>query len=219
MARQNRIIASEFPYHVTQRGNNKSLTFLCDDDYVKYLSLLEKYKNIYSLEIYDYSLMPNHIHLECVPRKIESLSKTLQLCQMCYAQYFNKKYQHIGHLWQSRFFSCLLDQNHLYNISKYIETNPVRAGLVKKAEDWPWSSARDHLNISNGHLSLSPIENLIKVDDWSNYLEKGLKQSDLENIQKHTFSGKPLGDEPFIKKIEKICKKSLKRNPIGRPRM
>jgi len=217
MPRTARIVAVGFPHHITQRGNNKQPTFLDDNDYSHYLNLLEKSKKRYKLDIYSYSLMPNHIHLKAVPNERDSMAKVFNSCQMSFCQYFNKKYKKVGHLWQSRFFSCPLDEKHLYFVSKYIENNPVRAGLVKSPERWKWSSARAHLGIEKGLISLSPISKVLKVPDWEKYLSKPLKELEIHRIEKNLLSGAPLGNSKFIETLEKLLGISLKKRPVGRP--
>ena len=218
MPRTARIVALGFPHHITQRGNNKQTIFLDDTDYAHYLKILEKAKNKYMLEIYSYSLMPTHIHLKAIPNHPDSLAMVFNSCQMQFCQYFNKKYKKIGHLWQSRFFSCSLDKKHAYSVSKYIENNPVRSNLVNSPEDWKWSSARDHLEIEKGLLSLSPIENVLQISNWEKYLKEDLATEEIFAIKKHLLNGYPLGNSKFLSKVEDLIGYSLKKKPVGRPR-
>jgi putative transposase len=106
MPRISRAIAVGYPHHITQRGNYRQTVFAEADDYAKYLDFLARYAPQYDLEIWAYCLMPNHVHMVCVPRQSDSLSRTLHTVHMKYALYFNKKKDAIGHLWQGRFFSC-----------------------------------------------------------------------------------------------------------------
>ena len=141
MTRIARIIAVDYPHHITQRGNNHRIVFNDDEDRKKYLSLVREYAQKYKISILCYCLMSNHVHFISIPHKEDSLAKTFNFAHMRYSQYFNKKTSSCGHLWQSRFYSCVLDEPHLIMAARYIERNPVRAKMVKKAWEWKWSSA------------------------------------------------------------------------------
>ncbi|MBU0683401.1 MAG: transposase [Candidatus Omnitrophota bacterium] len=217
MPRTARIVVLGVPHHITQRGNNKTTTFFDDEDYIRYLTLLEKHKTKYYLDISSYALMPNHIHVKAIPKQADSFSKTFNYTQMCYTQYFNKKYKKVGHLWQSRFFSCPLDEQHSYIVTQYIELNPIRAQLVKNLEDWKWSSARDHLNIEQGIISLSPSKKVLDPQNWREDLKLEPSKELIETINKHTLLGKPLGNKTFFKMLENKLGRPLTSRPRGRP--
>jgi len=217
MPRTARIVALGFPHHITQRGNNKNITFSDDEDYRKYMFFLEYYKNKYDLEVFAYSLMPNHIHFKVIPNKTDSLAKVFNCTQMCYTQYFNKKYKKVGHLWQSRFFSCPLDKQHAYAVTKYIELNPVNARLVEKPEQWKWSSVIDHLNAGKGLISLSPMNKIMEIQNWREYLQQGVSAEMIKNIDSHSLSGKPLGNKKFINLLVKKFGIFINSRPKGRP--
>src|SRR3989338_6270468 len=107
--------------------------------------------------------MPNHVHYIAIPQKDDSLAKTFNTCRMRYSQYFNKKKRSFGHLWQGRFYSCVLDEPHLYAAIRYIENNPVRARLAKRAEDWDWSSARYHITGEKSILTITDIDKYLDI--------------------------------------------------------
>lgn len=145
MPRIARVVAKNYPHHVTQRGNYKQPVFEDEQNYELYLQWLEQYSQKNHLDIWAYCLMKNYVHFVCVPRKDDALAKTFNMLHMRYSQYFNKKNNRTGHLWQGRFYSCILDERHVYAAVRYIENNPVRAGLVKQSEDYRWSSAKAHV--------------------------------------------------------------------------
>jgi len=171
MPRIARIVATGYPHHITQRGNYRQTVFVKDSEYSDYLKWLDEYTKKYKLAILAYCLMPNHVHFAAIPEEKDSLAKTFNACHMRYSQYFNKKNRLTGHLWQGRFYSCILDERHLYAICRYIENNPVRAKLVKKPENWQWSSAKTHLNKETSILSLANI---------TEYIVKKIKGSSLK---------------------------------------
>ncbi|MHC4114880.1 MAG: transposase [Planctomycetota bacterium] len=191
MPRIARIVAVGYPHHVTQRGNNKEKIFIDDTDYLHYLKWLEQYTKEYKLSILAYCLMPNHIHSVVVPLVLHALSKCLKICHMLYSQYFNRKEDRVGHLWQGRFHSCVLDEKHLYAAIRYVETNPVRAKLVQKPEDWKWSSARAHIGMEKSIVSLGKISDFMDISNWGNYLRLDQEKM-IEEIRENTLTGRSL---------------------------
>ena len=146
MPRIARLVAIGLPHHITQRGKDRQDVFLDDNDKVKYLSWIQEYSIQYKLSILAYCLMQNHVHFITVPQREDSLSKTFNTAHMRYSHYFNRKLKATGHLWQGRFYSCVLDEPHLILAARYIERNPVRAQIVQKPWQWKWSSAKVHIN-------------------------------------------------------------------------
>jgi len=218
MPRIARIVATEYPHHITQRGNYRQPVFTNDSEYNNYLIWLDEYAKRYKLEIFAYCLMPNHVHFIAIPNESDSLARTFNAAHMRYSQYFNKKSRLTGHLWQGRFYSCVLDNNHLYATVRYIENNPVRANLVEKPWSWNWSSAKAHLNKEKSIISLVDISKYMKIDDWAAYLLEKEDDADITKIRTNTLSGKPLGDDSFIMNLEKRIGKRLRTFPRGRPK-
>ena len=120
MPRISRAIAVGYPHHVTQRGNDRRAVFAEADDYVRYREWLARYSGKYGLEIWAYCLMPNHVHVVAVPTTQSALAATFNLVHMQYAQYYNKKEGATGHLWQGRYFSCVLDESHVHAAVRYV---------------------------------------------------------------------------------------------------
>ena len=127
MPRRPRLILPGFSHHVTHRGNRHADIFCEEADYCFYLEKLSRYLRKYPLRLYSYCLMTNHVHLIPVPESRSALSLCLHDLHGLYADYFNRKYRLSGHLWQERFFACVLDESHLWNAFRYVERNPVRA--------------------------------------------------------------------------------------------
>jgi putative transposase len=145
MPRIARAVAVGHPHHITQRGNYRQVVFEEDADYNLYLDWLQMYSKKYSLKIWAYCLMSNHVHFVAVPQEPESMARAFNTLHMRYAQHFNERQGGKGHLWQGRFFSCALDEKHLYAAVRYVENNPVSAGIVRKAANYTWSSAAGHV--------------------------------------------------------------------------
>ena len=218
MPRLPRIIIEGCPHHITQRGNNKQNTFLEDEDYQTYLEFFEKYREKHNVGVIAYCPMPNHIHISALPTTTNSLAKSFKSCHMRYAQYFNRKYKRVGHLWQCRFYSCPMEEIHLYSTVKYIENNPVRAKLVEKAEDWKWSSARSHLGIEKSIISLLNISKFLNIVNWKEYLHLDNKkiEKEIETLKRCTYAGKPMGRNEFIENLAKRFGNRVRWLPVGR---
>jgi len=136
MPRIARAVAKGYPHHVTQRGNYRQTVFEDDEAFIQYKTWLKEYGQKFGLEIRADCLMTNHVHFVCVPQREDSLAKTFDTLHMRYSQYFNRKKGAIGHLWQGRFFSCSLDETHLYAAIRSIEKNSLRAKIVRSPENY-----------------------------------------------------------------------------------
>lgn len=134
---------------------------------------------------------------------------------MRYSNYFNRKKETYGHLWQGRFYSCLLDDEHLQIALKYVERNPVRSGFVKKPWEWKWSSAKDNSGSRKGLVELEDISTHVDLDGnkWKEHLDNGDKVGDLQKIRNHTSRGFPLGSRKFLDKVGRIIGEKLEQNP------
>lgn len=220
MPRQARFLEPQLPYHITQRGNYKQDVFADDEDRHKYLSLLHFYSGRYHLEIWGFCLMDNHVHLIAYPENADSLSRALAVTHMSYAQYLHRKTGISGHLWQGRFFSCALDDNHLIRAMRYVEMNPIRAKLVTKPEDWTWSSARHHLDLETIPLLQDARwpENAL-LADWPVILTQHDSDTAIDRLRLATRTGRPLGSDAWIDELERSTGRRLRPRKPGRRRM
>ncbi len=219
MPRIARVCAEGYPHHITQRGNNKETTFFDDEDRRFYLDILQRYKNKYEMKILAYCLMGNHVHILAVPEKETSLARGIGGTNLLYTQHVNRKYKRSGRLWQNRFFSTIVEEEpYLWAVMRYIERNPVRARLVKKAEDYAWSSAKAHmLGIKDGVLSEEGWFDEKRLKSYREFLRK--EDEDINaTIRRATSTGRPLGSDGFIKKLEKILGRDIFPKKGGRPR-
>jgi len=219
MPRIGRVVAAGYPHHVIQRGNNREHVFFDEKDRKQYLSLLKKYSVKWQSPIMAYCLMSNHVHLLTKPESNESLYKMMQGITLCYTQYINRSYQRTGRLWESRYHSCIVDQEkYLWAVARYIEQNPVRAGMVKKAEDYPYSSARAHVNgIKNAILG----EELFSDDrrpDYIHLLRSDIPRTEIEHLRYATKTGRPFAKEEFVAFMEKKLERRFSQRPRGRPK-
>lgn len=146
------------------------------------------------------------------------MARAFNTLHMRYSQYFNMKHSATGHLWQGRFYSCVLDERHLYAGIRYVENNPVRAGVVKRADEYRWSSARNHVQRQADPVLSDDCYLLEKIKDWSAYLEEREDGVLVEVLRSNTLTGRPCGDEAFARKIEEMLDRKLSARPRGRPR-
>ncbi len=166
MPRISRAVAVGYPHHIAQRGNYQQHVFEDEEDYIQYLQWLKEYSQKYSLKIWAYCLMNNHVHFVCMPMKDDSLARTFNTLHMRYSQYFNKKKKVTGHLWQGRFYSSSLDERHLYAAIRYVENNPVRAKIVEKPHEYKWSSARAHVYRRIDHVLTNDCYLGKEIKNW-----------------------------------------------------
>jgi putative transposase len=220
MPRLARAVSVGFAHHITQRGNNRQDVFFVDYDRRVYLELLKEQADKYSLELVGYCLMSNHIHIVAIPHEQDSLAKAVGRTHFRYTQYINRFHRRSGHLWQGRFYSCALDERHFWLAMKYIELNPVRARLCRKPWRYEWSSAAGHVDekAESDMLNLSRWHDMISARQWRKELEAGLSDSELRRVRLSTHTGRPLGSDIFISKLEKLLGRRVRPLPVGRPR-
>ncbi len=214
MARLARVVAAGLPHHVTQRGNRRQTVFFGEGDYAHYIELLAEGCRAAGTAIWAYCLMPNHVHLILVPRDPDGLRAALGEAHRRYTRHVNFRENWRGYLWQGRFASAPLDEAHLLACARYVELNPVRAGLKRRARDWKWSSARAHLAGADDHLvKAGPLLKL--VPDWAAFLRQGLADDDRDAIRRAERTGRPLGSDRFTRRLEKKLGRPLARGKPG----
>ena len=218
MPRSARFVLEGIPYHVTQRGNRRSDVFFCEEHYVRYLDWLEEYAEKHRLEMLAYCLMTTHVHLISIPHAVDSLARTLQVLHTRHSQLVNAEHGWVGHLWQGRFFSTPLDERHLMMAVRYVERNPVCAGMVKQAEDYPWSSAAFHLGLAGNKVIKSDTIFGSPLEGWQELLGKPEDEDTVERIRHRTQVGFPCGDDEFVGKVSRLLGRDLVLRPRGRPR-
>jgi putative transposase len=219
MPRIARVVVPGLPYHLTQRGNRREDVFFCDADWRKYLELAREYSIQFGLKILAYCLMINHLHLACIPLLATSLAKVFKPVHSRYAQYLNGRLGICGRLWQGRFFSCPMDEDHLWAAIRYVERNPVRARMVARAEDYTWSSAGAHCGMREDPI-LSPLPELCPPEtlNWSSWLADREDENLLARIRLQTRTGRPIGHDQFVKDLESLLGRRVSALANGRPR-
>ena len=220
MPRVARIVLPDQPHHVTQRGNNRQDVFFVDDDRRVYLDLLQTHCRRYGFTVLGYCLMSNHVHIVGIPIHEDSLARAIGRTHFRYTQYINGLHGRSGHLWQNRFFSCALDEVHLWRALCYVERNPVRAKMVRVAWRYPWSSASAHVTglDPSGVLDLSDWQKARGLERWRLALRRPEDESEVSRIRLSTHRGRPLATDAFLCKLERRMGRRLRPLPVGRPK-
>jgi putative transposase len=214
MARLARVVAAGLPHHVTQRGNRRQQVFFGDDDYEAYRTLLAEGCRAAGVAIWAYCLMPNHVHLILVPSDADGLRAALGEAHRRYTRQVNFREGWRGYLWQGRFASFPMDEAYLLAAARYVELNPVRAKLTRRARDWRWSSTRAHLaRKDDGLVTVRPLLDL--VPDWRAFLSSGLSETEHKAIRAGERTGRPLGSARFTARLEKRLGRNLARQKPG----
>jgi len=208
-----RLVVPHHPHHLTQRGNRRQPVFYSDEDYRAYLALVRDACDAARTSVLSYCLMPNHVHFLLVPDDADGLRGAIAEAHRRYTRRVNFREGWRGHLWQGRFGSVVMDEAHLAAAIPYVELNPVRAGLCACASDWPWSSAGSYELDARGPLvDREMLEWLLPKYDSREVMPA---EGEADAIRQHTRTGRPLGDESFIGRLEAISGRALKPRPPG----
>ncbi len=220
MPRQARLVFEGMPHHVTQRGNYRQAVFESQQDFQYYSYRMEEYAKKYHVVIIAYCLMSNHVHFIVEPHTRKSLASLFNTVHMRYSQYKNRQKNKVGHLWQGRFFSCVLDAEHLLRAVRYVEQNPVRARITHAAGDYVWSSARFHLGLEkNPIIKTIGCERIMKLwggRDWRGYLRED-DPSMVDLMREKTQKGHVVATEENISFLEEKFGIILRKKKAGRP--
>jgi len=218
MARQARVVIPGVPHHVTQRGNRRQRTFFGEADYIAYLQIAAEAFAAAGVEVWAYCLMPNHVHLIAAPSEERALAEAVGATHVRYTRLINRREQWSGYLWQGRFASFPMDEDYLLACARYVGLNPVRAGLVRRAEDWPWSSVRAHLDGRDDAL-LTPEPLAQRLEGrMDGFFDVDVQEEGLRRLRQASLTGRPLGAADWVKALEAATGRALADPPVGRPR-
>lgn len=226
MPRRPRLMLPNIPVHIIQRGNNRQICFVADEDYRFYLDALKDYANKTGCHVHAYVLMTNHVHLLLSSDTLEGAGQLMKALGQRYVQYFNRTYRRTGTLWEGRYRSCLTqDDGYLLSCMRYIELNPVRASMTRHPGEYRWSSyqanaqgSADALVVrhpiydalgANVEVRLSAYRELFRYE-----LDPGL----IDQIRKSTNGNFALGNERFAKEIEAALGRRSVAGKPGRPK-
>lgn len=191
--------------------------FFSDADRKAYLKFLARQSHSFGVEYLAWCLMTNHIHLVAIPSTEKSLAKGIGEAHKNYTRMINSREGWKGFLFQGRFFSCPVEPSRLLSTVRYVLQNPVRAGLVEKSWEYPWSSAQWMTGVRRDDPLVERLGPLAEISEWESFLR--IDDDDHASVRKHTRTGRPFGDESFIARVEDLLGRSLcKQKPGRKPR-
>ena len=216
MPRISRIVAVDYPHHITQRGVRSMDIFHSDHDRDQYLQFIKEESQRFEMDILAWCLMTNHVHFIAVPHAEISFAKGFGEAHKRYTRMKNFRDNVRGYLFQGRFGSCVLDEHHLLAAVRYVENNPVAAGMTKHAWEYKWSSASYHVGDIKEDVLVKSRDLYGLVEDWREYLDERIATSDgTDNVIGSTRTGRPAGDLYFVNKIEKLTGRLLQKQKPG----
>lgn len=222
MPRIARVVVPGLAHHVTQRGNNRHDVFFTDDDRRLYLDVLGDTARSNGVTILALCLMTNHVHLIVFPPDANALDRVMGQSHWRHAQTINRLHGRSGHLWQGRYFSCPLDDEHLLAAMRYVERNPVRARMVRLAEEYAWSSARSHCGercgLTPGLIDTATWSRRYPPETWRRMLRDPDDDALVQRLRGATRTGRPLATDAVLSKLEARLNRRLRALPRGRPR-
>ena len=226
MARLPRLILPGHAHHIILRGNNRQAIFFSDLDRQQWLQILAEVARQYDVAIHAYVLMDNHVHLLLTPPTAEALSRMMQSLGRRYVGWFNARHRRTGTLWEGRYRAGLIEgERHLLACMRYIEANPVRAGLCTEAAQWPWSSAAHHLGLGRQALITehrlywsmgnTPFE---REHAYREFMGQGVSAQERAQFTEAALRGRPVASEAFLKPLAAEHERVVAKRPRGRPR-
>ena len=225
MPRRARLSVAGIPWHIIQRGNNRAVCFHAEEDYRRYLDVLAEQASRFGCAIHAYVLMSNHVHLLLTPQRTDSAGQMMKNLGQRYVQYVNRAYRRSGTLWEGRFRSCLTQsEDYVLACYRYIELNPVRAGMVRHPRDYRWSSFHANGEGKQDAL-LTPHEQYLSLarnpptrrEAYRALFKAQLDSEVISQIRLATNGNVVLGGKPFEQQIAKMLKRRVTRGKAGRP--
>jgi putative transposase len=219
------IAPAGIPVHIIQRGNNHQSCFVSEDDHAAYVEWLKEYSTKYGVDIHAWVMMTNHVHLLCTPQREGALSSMMQSLGRRYVRYFNTEYRRSGTLWEGRYKSCLVQvENYLFAVYRYIELNPVRAGMVSDPGEYAWSSYQVN-GLGKSSALCTPHPKYLALDTdplaclkhYRALFVQHVEGELLDEIRSNTNKGMAVGNDRFKEEIECLTGRRLKEKKRGRP--
>jgi putative transposase len=220
-----RIVLPAFPHHVVHRGHNRQVVFGSRSHYERYLETLAEFKQAFGVKVYAWCLMSNHVHLLLEPSNETGLALLMKRLAGRQTRYRNRLEQRSGTLWEGRYKSSVVQTDgHLLACCRYIELNPVRAGIVAAPRDYPWSSYRTRLGYANSPiLDLDPLYRQLAADEptrrerYSEFLREAVPEGEWQLIRTAVQRGRLTGNDAFGERVgATLCRRIENRGP-GRP--
>ena len=225
MARLPRLTLAGYPHHVIQRGNNRQLIFASADDHRYFLGLLQHHAKTFKVDLHAYVLMDNHFHLLATPQTDTGLPQMMQAVGRSYVRYFNDLHGRTGTLWEGRYRSTLIQtERYLLSCMAYIDLNPVRAGMVAQARDYPWSSHAHYVGqqanaLLTPHALFWALGNtpFAREAAYAELVHAGVSAAEKDELTRTALTGWALGDAQFVATLQKRTPRRVLPKPAGRP--
>ena len=225
MARLPRLTLPDYPHHVIQRGNNRQATFVRVADYQRLLDLLDENARLFEVAIHAYVLMSNHFHLLATPQTAEGLPLMMQALGRRYVRYFNDAQGRTGTLWEGRYKSTLIQTDrYLLACMAYIDLNPVRAGMVSQAADYPWSSHGHYIGrgtdkLVTPHALTWTLGNtpFAREAAYAELVQSGVNPVQQQALTAATLRGWAFGEPDFVADLQKRTQRRVSKGQAGRP--
>jgi putative transposase len=225
MARLPRLSLPGYPHHVIQRGNNRQAIFSSAADYQTLLGLIDENAKKFGVAVHAYVLMGNHFHLLATPESTEALPKMMQAVGRRYVRYFNDSQGRSGTLWEGRYRSTVIQtESYLLACMAYIDLNPVRAGLVAEARDYPWSSHAHYVGLRSDKLVTPPAlfwklgnTPFAREAAYADRVHAGVSTEQQLALTQSVLSGWALGDADFVADLQKKTPRRVSKTQAGRP--
>ena len=225
MARLPRLTLAGYPHHIILRGNNRQAIFMDMADFQRMLALLQTHAIEQGVQVHAYVLMSNHLHLLLTPLQNDSLPKMMQAVGRAYVLYFNKRHGRSGTLWEGRYRSALIQtERYFLACMAYIDLNPVRAGMVAQAADYPWSSHGHYIGRQNeAWLTPHPMywemgnTPFAREAAYAAMVQSGIDKKQQQTLTSSTLSGRALGEDGFVEGLQKQTARRVNPAKAGRP--
>ena len=225
MARLPRLTLAGYPHHIILRGNNRQDIFMDTSDFQRMLELLETHAKAQGVEVHAYVLMSNHLHLLVTPQQDNALPLMMQALGRSYVMYFNKRHGRSGTLWEGRYRSTLTQSDrYLLACMAYIDLNPVRAGMVAQASDYPWSSHAHYIGTRQDawltpHALYWALGNTPFARElaYAELVQAGIETQQQQALTSSTLSGWALGEDAFVDQLQQLTPRRVRQTQAGRP--
>jgi REP-associated tyrosine transposase len=215
MPRHARASQGGFCYHVLNRGNGRQTVFRKEGDFAAFVKLLRQAGELSGMRLLAYCLMPNHFHLAVWPSEDGQLSRYMGWLLTAHVRRYHRHYHSSGHVWQGRFRDfAIQEDDHLLTVLRYIERNPVRAGFVERAQDWPWSSASG-LQVAGPTLHPGPVP---RPADWLAHVNQAQTEAEVERLRESLRRRRPFGGSLWMAQAARQLGLEASLRPRGRPR-
>ena len=225
MARLARLVVPLQVHHLIQRGHNRQAVFRDDEDRRKYLEILREVASIHHVAVHAYVLMDNHVHLLVTPEDAQGLSRMMQAQGRRFVAWFNKRHEHIGTLWEGRFRATVIDsERYLLLCMRYLDLNPVRAGLLVQCREYAWSSHAHYIGARTDPLITehplfwalgnTPFE---RDAAYKELFSADISPAEVTALTESALKGWPLGPAEFLASLAMQTDRRLQAGKRGRP--